>query len=27
MRCVGRYRLPEPTRLAHHLSNEARRQG
>lgn len=25
MRCGGRYRLPEPTRLAHHLSNEARR--
>lgn len=27
LRCVGRYRLPEPTRLAHHLANEARRDG
>lgn len=27
MRCLGRYRLPEPTRLAHHLANEARRRG
>ncbi len=25
MRCLGRYRLPEPTRLAHHLANQARR--
>lgn len=27
LRCLGRYRLPEPTRLAHHLANEARRHG
>lgn len=26
MRCAGRYRLPEPTRLAHHLANRARRE-
>lgn len=27
MHCLGRYRLPEPTRLAHHLANQARRDG
>lgn len=27
LRCLGRYRLPEPTRLAHHLANEARCHG
>lgn len=27
MDCLGRYRLPEPTRLAHHLANQARRNG
>lgn len=27
MNCLGRYRLPEPTRLAHHLANQARRDG
>lgn len=26
LRCGGRYRLPEPTRLAHHLANRARQQ-
>lgn len=27
MNCLGRYRVPEPTRLAHHLANLARRNG
>lgn len=27
MNCLGRYRLPEPTRLAHHLANQARGDG
>lgn len=27
MNCLGRYRLPEPTRLAHHLANQARHSG
>jgi deoxyribonuclease V len=26
LRCGGRYRLPEPTRLAHHLANRARQE-
>lgn len=26
LRCGGRYRLPEPTRLAHHAANRARQQ-
>ncbi|MEJ2201942.1 MAG: deoxyribonuclease V [Desulfuromonadaceae bacterium] len=25
--CLGRYRMPEPTRLAHHLTNRLRRMG
>jgi len=25
LRCTGRYRMPEPTRLAHHLTNRLRR--
>lgn len=27
LQCGGRYRLPEPTRLAHHLANSARQAG
>ena len=27
MNCLGGYRLPEPTRLAHQLANQARRDG
>jgi deoxyribonuclease V len=27
LRCAIRYRMPEPTRLAHHLANRCRREG
>jgi deoxyribonuclease V len=26
LRCAIRYRMPEPTRLAHHLANRCRRE-